>query len=216
MRNLGLRVTANLAAWLLRALARSWRIEFRGTNPFTAGPGSEGAVAITWHRNLLLGAALFRDSGIHVPVSLSRDGERIAALMFELGLGTPPRGSSSRGGTAALKAMVDLLRSGRHVAVLADGPRGPQRIAKAGVVALARLCGQDIHPVVLSAAPSIRFRSWDRTVLPLPFARVVCEFGPPFEVTKRPAPPSVESEALALGEALNTLTRTLDVELGLR
>ena len=127
-----------------------------------------------------------------------------------------PRGSSSRGGSAVLKAMVDLLRSGRHVAVLADGPRGPDRTAKAGIIALARLCGQDIHPVIFSAAPSFRFRSWDRSLLPFPFARVVCHFGSPFKLTARPAAPSPETEAGALGEELDALTRALDAELGLR
>jgi len=209
---LGLRVAATIVTWLLRALARSWRIETRGANPFECGGG---VVAVSWHRNLLLGAALFRDSGIHVPVSLSRDGERIAAVMSRLGLGVPPRGSSSRGGSAALKAMVDLLRSGRHVALLADGPRGPERTAKAGAITLARLCGKDIHPIAISASPCLRFRSWDRSLLPLPFARVLCHFGAPFALEASREERSTDATASALGRELDALTRALDTELGL-
>ena len=106
LRGQGLRVLAAVVAWLLRLIAASWRIEYRGTNPFAEASGAQSVVAVTWHRNLLLGAALFRDSGIHVPVSQCRDGERIAAVMARLGLGAPPRGSSSRGGSAALREML--------------------------------------------------------------------------------------------------------------
>lgn len=212
---LGLRVAAALVGWLLRALARSWRIEYRGDDPFRANRARCGVVAVSWHRNLLVGAGLFRDSGIHVPVSRSRDGERISAVMSRLGLGAPPRGSTSRGGSAALKAMVGLLRSGRPVALLADGPRGPERVAKAGVITLARLCGEKVHPIALAAAPSIRFRSWDRTLLPLPFARVICHFGPPFALSAGQGSPSRKADADALGGELEALTRALDAELGL-
>ena len=216
LRGQGLRVLAAVVAWLLRLIAASWRIEYRGTNPFAEASGAQSVVAVTWHRNLLLGAALFRDSGIHVPVSQSRDGERIAAVMARLGLGAPPRGSSSRGGSAALREMLRLVRSGRHVTLLADGPRGPAGVAKPGVVALARLSGRAIHPLALSAAPSVRFGSWDGSLLPLPFARVICHFGAPFAVEADSARREPDEDSQALGRTLEALTEALDRELGLR
>lgn len=216
LRGLGLRVLAAIVAWLLRLIAASWRIETRGANPFAEIPGAPSAVAVTWHRNLLVGAALFRDSGIHVPVSQSRDGERIAAVMARLGLGAPPRGSSSQGGSKVLREMLRLVDAGGHVALLADGPRGPAGVAKPGVIALARLSGRAVHPVALSAAPSLRFGSWDRSLLPLPFARVICHFGAPFVLEDTANRRERDVDAQALGRELEGLTKALDLELGLR
>ena len=112
--------------------------------------------------------------------------------------------------------MVDLLRAGRHVALLADGPRGPARVAKAGSVALARLCNQKIHPIALSAAPSLRFGSWDRSLLPLPFARVLCEFGEPLAASADARSNDRDADARALTVALEALSQTLDGDLRLR
>jgi lysophospholipid acyltransferase (LPLAT)-like uncharacterized protein len=71
------------------------------------------------------------------------------------------------------------------VAVLPDGPRGPARQAKPGVVALASATGAALVPVGIAARPSVRFGSWDRVLLPLPFARVRCVYGSPLLVPKR-------------------------------
>jgi lysophospholipid acyltransferase (LPLAT)-like uncharacterized protein len=112
--------------------------------------------------------------------------------------------------------MLRLVGSGGHVALLADGPRGPAGVAKPGVVALARLSGRAIHPLALSATPSFRFRSWDRSLLPLPFARVICHFGAPFALGDPPKRQERDKDSRVLGRELEALTEALDRELGLR
>ena len=75
-----------------------------------------------------------------------------------------------------------MIESGTTVSVLVDGPRGPARVSKTGIIALARLTGLPIQPVAFSARPAIRLKSWDQSLVPLPFARVVCAFGEPLIV----------------------------------
>jgi len=170
-----------VAGLALRALARTWRITWRGPDPLAAArrPAEIGAF---WHRDVLLIAALFRDRGFGAPVSRSRDGERIAAVLRALGFAPPARGSSSRGGAAALRGLVRSVRGGTTVAVPVDGPRGPAGEPKTGVLALARVAGVPVTPLAAAARPAWGFSSWDRTVLPAPFARVVLRFGPPLPV----------------------------------
>ena len=205
---------APLAALLLRALARTWRVRFEGPDPLAVQPPSRRLAAL-WHRNVLVAAGVFRDSGICVPVSRSADGDAVVALMRHLGLGRPPRGSSRRGGVSLLRELVRIVRDGSLVAVMPDGPVGPPRIAKPGVIELARLTGQPIVPVAFSARPCLRFRSWDRMLLPPPFARVVCRYGEPLPVGPRARGPEREGLRAALDAQLDAMTDALDGELGM-
>jgi len=203
-----------LVALALRALGRTWRVELRGANPLDESP--QGPIlAAVWHRNLLMGAYVFRDRAVHVPISLSRDGGQVAGVAMRLGFADPPRGSSSRGSFSLVKEMIRRLRSGAVMAVLTDGPKGPARVSKSGVMQVARMTGLPVVPIAFAARPCLRFLSWDRMILPLPFAKVVCEFG------ERLDPASVDPESFderaheALDARLNPMTDRLDAELGL-
>jgi lysophospholipid acyltransferase (LPLAT)-like uncharacterized protein len=169
-------------AALIRCLGATWRISTEGPDPFQrAGP----LVGALWHQGLLVAAYRWRGRGVAVPVSQSRDGELIAAVLRRLGFAESPRGSSSRGASALLRSMIRASRAGSPVAVLPDGPRGPARTAKPGVLALASAAGAALVPVGVAARPCLHFGSWDRALLPLPFARVRCVYGTPLFVPKR-------------------------------
>jgi lysophospholipid acyltransferase (LPLAT)-like uncharacterized protein len=120
-----------LGALALRALGRTWRVSFEGPDPF-AGSGPQPQIAAFWHRNLLVASYLFRNRGITAFVSRSRDGDLITGALAHLGYVHPARGSSSRGGAAALRKMVRLVRNGLTAAVVTDGPRRTGRAAPRG------------------------------------------------------------------------------------
>jgi lysophospholipid acyltransferase (LPLAT)-like uncharacterized protein len=206
------RVAAPLLAGLLRALARTWRVEVRGPNPF-AGGGAPAMLAATWHRNILVAAGIFRDSGVHVAVSSSRDGEHITAVMAHLGMGPAIRGSSTRGGVTALRGMLRVASDGGALGILPDGPKGPARRVKPGAIAVARLSGRPVLPIGISARPCLRLGSWDRMLVPLPFARVACHFGESVLVERDAAPERREAARQELEAKLDQLTRALDAGL---
>jgi lysophospholipid acyltransferase (LPLAT)-like uncharacterized protein len=201
-----------VVAWLLRLFGATWRIRFEGADPFAGG---EAFVAATWHRNLLVAAFAFRNRGVAVPVSRSRDGDLTAAVLQRLGFAPPPRGSSSRGATALLRELIRCIQRGRVVAILPDGPRGPAFRAKPGVLALARATGRPVHTVGIAARPRLRFGSWDRAMLPLPFARVIVAYGDRVHVPKSTRAEALEARRLELERELDRLTGTLDARLGL-
>lgn len=190
-------------ALLIRALGRSWRITREGPDPFAS---SEPFVGALWHQGMLVAAYAFRGRGVAVPVSQSRDGDLIDAVLRRLGFAASPRGSSSRGASSLLRSMIRLIGRGTVVAVLPDGPRGPAREAKPGVVALAASSGARLVPVGVAAQPALRFGSWDRAILPLPFARVRFRFGEPLRVPKKSGD---------LGAHRRALEAALDRETGL-
>ncbi len=203
-----------LGGWALRILRSSWRIRFEGTNPLEHHSGSAQIGAI-WHRDALIVAALFQGRGFTVPVSRSRDGELIATALGPLGYSAPLRGSSSRGAAGILRGMVRRVKSGVTIAIPIDGPRGPARHSKLGVVAVARLSGVAITPLACSGRPCLRFRSWDGMLLPLPLARVVCRFGEPISVPSDANPEEEELLRRKLELRMNFACDELDDRIGL-
>lgn len=190
----GLALGGVIVAGFLRALGSTWRVRTDAENLF----GGEPFVGAVWHSELFVAAYLFRDRGAVVPVSRSRDGDRIVAVLRHLGFGASPRGSSSRGAAAALAASIRAARGGSIVGVLCDGPRGPARRAKPGVLAIARASGRPIRPIGFAASPSVRFGSWDRIALPLPFARMAFAVGPPLRVARDADRQTLERERAQL------------------
>lgn len=171
-----------LGALLIRALGATWRIRTTGPDPFARrGP----VVAALWHSGLLVGAYRWRGHGVAVPISRSRDGDLMDAVLRRLGFAESPRGSSSRGAAGLLRSLIRCTRRATPVAMLPDGPRGPARRVKTGVVALARASGAPLVPVGVAASRALHFGSWDRAILPLPFARVECHYGEALEVPKQ-------------------------------
>lgn len=117
-------------------------------------------------------------------ISASRDGELISTIARSMGY-TPVRGSSSKGGQEALKGMVRFMKEGKRCAITPDGPRGPRREVKKGVVDLARLTGCPVVPFAFEAQHCWRLRSWDRFIIPKPFSRAVFIYGEPIQVPRK-------------------------------
>ena len=179
---LALAVLPPLAALVIRLWARSWRVRLAAPRDLDPRWCQERYIYAFWHESVLTIIPHWRDCQIQGLASQSFDGALIARLMQHLGFPALARGSSSRGGGSALKAHVDGLAQGLHVAISVDGPRGPRYQAKAGVLQLAALSGRPIVPVACVTAPNGRLRNWDQTQLPPPFARVAFVLGPPLNV----------------------------------
>ena len=96
----------------------------------------------------------------------------------------PVRGSSSRGGREALNELVGHLKAGKRCAITPDGPRGPRREIKAGVLNLARMTGCPVVPFAFEAEHCWRLKSWDEFIIPKPFSRAVFVYGKPTRVPR--------------------------------
>jgi lysophospholipid acyltransferase (LPLAT)-like uncharacterized protein len=109
-------------------------------------------------------------------ISEHRDGEIIARIAEAFWF-TTERGSTSRGAARALIGLARAVESGRSAAVTPDGPRGPAHVFAPGAVIAAQRAGVPIIPIRVSASSAWRLKSWDRFLIPKPFARVDIHYG---------------------------------------
>ncbi|MBI1847278.1 MAG: lysophospholipid acyltransferase family protein [Candidatus Rokubacteria bacterium] len=185
------RVTPAVVAALVRVLATTLRLRISGAERLAAAwAAGRPLIYVVWHGRILMvpwtNAWLRRTRGARraaVLVSRSADGEIMARFVARFGLPTI-RGSSSRGGMEAIRALAAAIRRGEDVAIVPDGPRGPSERVQPGAVALAALTGAPIVPLAFAARPARRLASWDRFLVPLPFARGAVAFGEPLPVAR--------------------------------
>jgi lysophospholipid acyltransferase (LPLAT)-like uncharacterized protein len=171
-RRLRVAVAATVGGGLIRLLAMTWRVTTRGGEGLReVRAAKRGAVFVVWHGELLPALWAFRGQGITALISSHADGEIIARFCATIGFRLV-RGSSSRGGARALLELVRELEAGHEVAVTPDGPRGPRRAFAPGALVAAMRAGAPVIAFGVDVDRAWRFRSWDRFVLPKPFARV--------------------------------------------
>lgn len=166
----------------LQVLARTWRIRVvnagylldlrRAERPF---------IFALWHGHLLPLLWHHRRQGVLILISEHRDGELVARAASSLGYGLI-RGSTTRGADRALISLVRELTAGHEVAITPDGPRGPAKTFAPGALVAAQRADSFILPVAASADRAWRLRSWDRFMIPKPFARVTIAYATPTKV----------------------------------
>jgi lysophospholipid acyltransferase (LPLAT)-like uncharacterized protein len=214
-----LKLVPPLTAAAVRALGTTLRITDHGAEalePLWAA--RRPLIYAVWHGRILmvpwLNVRLRRTRGarlVRVLASRSRDGELVARWVQRFGLAVV-RGSSSRGGAEAVRALAAAVRAGEDVAVVPDGPRGPAERMQPGVVALAALTGAPVVPFGFAARPARRLHSWDRFMVPLPFARAAVVFGPaamvPREADRETARVNLERTLLEVTERADRLVGT--------
>ena len=145
-------------------------------------------IMVAWHNRNIVGPMGYV---AHAPkgrvfrplASASRDGTLAAMTMQNLGVDCI-RGSSSRGGTQALREMLRAAKQGADLGITPDGPRGPIYEVQAGVVAAARLTGLPIIAMSYHAKRHKRLKSWDRMIVPSPFTTLAYGWDGPFTVPK--------------------------------
>jgi lysophospholipid acyltransferase (LPLAT)-like uncharacterized protein len=207
-----LAATASAAALLVRAWRRTVRLRFHGDETVRSWEAERRRFILAlWHRHLLLIRYTYRGDKVKALVSRSRDGDLFARVYQHLGVGAV-RGSSSRGGAMALRALIAAARQGFDLGITPDGPRGPLRVVQAGVVLVAAATGHPVVPVATAASRYHQLRSWDRARLPWPGSRVEVVYGAPIEVPRKAR---VEEWAPRIGAALNAVeTRAEELAAG--
>ncbi|MFO7838990.1 MAG: lysophospholipid acyltransferase family protein [Desulfosalsimonadaceae bacterium] len=174
------RKTARLIYLLVRAYSLTLRLTVENESSWLQHLQQGGRVLIcTWHQQFFPFIRHFQNYRPYRPglmVSQSADGDLIAAVANMSGWHTA-RGSSSRGGATALREMIQQINAAGLGAHVIDGPRGPAGIAKRGAIIIAMETGARIVPVYTETDSFWMFHSWDRFIIPKPFARVRIRFG---------------------------------------
>jgi lysophospholipid acyltransferase (LPLAT)-like uncharacterized protein len=187
-RRLQVTVVGALLAAVLRILYLTLRVRWSDAEGVIARHArGERFVFASWHDGIVLLPLVM----VRVPLRLRprvllswhRDAELAAQAVRRFGV-RATRGSSTRGGIGAMRGLLTAHRAGDDLVIVPDGPRGPRREVKDGLVLVGRATGASIVPIAVAATPRRRLGSWDRMQLPLPFARVAIRFGTPVDVAE--------------------------------
>lgn len=183
---------ALVAVAILRLLFATCRVRFSGVDNIRAAEARGGGYLLAlWHEHALTGSAGYVNQPVGALVSSSRDGEYLSFLFKRMGV-VPIRGSSSRRGRQARVEICTFIRAGLPIAITVDGPRGPAMVCKAGIIDLARKTGAAIVPGAALAGRFYRLGTWDGTLVPLPFSKMVMHHGTPVFVPKETTGPAFE------------------------
>ncbi|MDP8262806.1 MAG: lysophospholipid acyltransferase family protein [Candidatus Ancaeobacter aquaticus] len=164
-----------------------------------------------WHNRLIMMPHIYRtlinrNGKLAALISRSKDGQIVSGIIHRYGLATV-RGSSSRGGKAAFKEMIRMLRSGYDAGYTPDGPKGPVYSVAQGIITLAQITGYPIVPISYEVTRRKVLRSWDRMVLPMPFTRGVVVYGKPVIVSRDDSERVKDEKAI---ELRNELLKIID------
>ena len=200
---------------ILPILVRTWRVETDFPADWLArAQAGERVLLAFWHNRQIgfLGvASVLRPAS--VLVSQHGDGEIITRIMARFGIGAV-RGSSTRGGTAALRKMIAATRE-TNMAITPDGPVGPRYEVKEGIISLAALSGQPVFWVSWSSDRVWVFNSWDRFMLPKPFATLRFQATGPMTMSRSMKAGELAECRLELQKRMREQTAALDEAVGL-
>ncbi len=205
------RVACWIAATYLRfvGVTTRWRV-VGGAEADLRWSRHEPFILAFWHGRMLLQPFCWRrDKKMNMLISRHNDGELIATTIGHFGLGTV-RGSATKGGAGAMRQMLRSLKSGEHVGITPDGPRGPGMFASDGIVAVARLSGATILPCTNAVSRRKVLGSWDSMVVPLPFSRGVIVWGRPITVPREADDQATAAARQAVEDEINRITVLAD------
>jgi lysophospholipid acyltransferase (LPLAT)-like uncharacterized protein len=186
---------------IVRAYAWTFRLRIENEQEWKAHIDNGGTVLLcAWHQQFFAAIRHFRHYrryNPHIMISRSKDGELIAGIARRTGW-HPVRGSSSQGGRTAMRSVIGELKKSRLAGHIVDGPRGPAGQVKAGVIRMAHATRAAIVPFYISADKAWYFNSWDRFMLPKPFARVLLRFDRPVHLAPTTDEANFETQRAAL------------------
>lgn len=197
------------AAQLLKASSALVRTRLVG-----AEPAQQMICGVAhWHGDELALIPRFGHLDITILVSQSEDGERMAAGARALGYRVT-RGSSTRGAVGGLLALIKAVREGHTVVLAVDGPNGPRRVCKPGIVRVVQKTQVPLFPVGVAGSRRLIFHnSWNKAYLPLPLSRQVIFVDKPLYFPQQADPDTMARCCRQVEHALYTAQQSAQILL---
>ncbi len=196
----------HLAALLIRTIRATMRIRYVMPEEVSHLLEQRQPFVLTfWHGHLLMMVYARYRKPIMTMSSQHRDGELMVRTLRHFGA-SAARGSTTRGGTSALRKMLTAAREGYTLAITPDGPKGPRRIAQKGVVQIAQATGLPVVPVAFVVSRKKLLHSWDRFQIPHLFSRGIFVYADPIEVPRQLNDEESETLRVRIERVLNQIS----------
>ena len=147
-------------------------------------PNKMPCIYAMWHAHQFCIHGISNRSKLHVLISRSRDGEIIADVVERWGFKTVRGSKGKKGAVEATMQMISILKSGENCAMMVDGPKGPAKVVKDGVIKIAKMAGVPIIPVYWYSNnfTFAKFPSWDEMRSPILATNLINLYGEPIYV----------------------------------
>lgn len=204
MLKLNERIKINILSFLIRRFYtfESWFYNCKNINY----PKDKPVIFALWHAHQCALYANEDRGNLNVMISKSNDGSIIAAATEEMGIKVI-RGSHKRAGAGATLTMIEKLEQGENAAITIDGPRGPNRVVKDGIINIAKLAQVPIVPMVWYSPSKwlLKFKTWDEFRFPVLGVKTIALYGEPMYVPSDCSKEELELHRQKLETALNDL-----------
>lgn len=205
-------IATTFAAYLRFAFATTrWRYD--GVDALEADLNTERSVIVAcWHQRIMYSAAAWRVTqrplaGLH---SQSHAGRLAGAIQHRLGLHSIAM-HDKKSNRATSLAVARMMKNGTSLGLAADGPLGPARQLNPAVIEWARLTGKPIWLQAFAVRRGWFWKTWDKTLFPLPFTRgAIAYVRAKTVVPRKLAPGDMERLTCDLAAELDALTLTAD------
>ena len=163
-----------------------------------------------WHGRLVPSILAWRFSAtLHILSTPHRDGQIAAKTYNRFGVQTI-WGSTKKGGSEAARTIIRTLKAGGVSGITPDGPKGPRQRMQKSSLDMARMAGAVLVPFAPSITRVKWLRSWDRMIVPLPFARGTFAFGEPMEIPRKASEEEYEALRQEFENRMNALLIEVD------
>ncbi len=209
------RVLCRLGAAYIRLVHKStrWQVEGRDAAE-RLWAENRPFIGAFWHGRMLLMPCIWgSDRPFAMLISRHADGQFIQRTIHHFGIAAIA-GSTSAGGSDALRQIVRTLKAGASVGITPDGPRGPRMRAAAGIIQAARLAQVPILPASVATSRRRVLGSWDRFIVALPFSKGAFVWGAPIAVPADADAATIERLRVELEAALNHVSARADRLVG--
>ena len=147
-------------------------------------PNETPCIYAMWHAHQCCVYGVKDKAHLNIMISRSGDGEIIARVVKKMGFKTVRGSSGKKGSVEATMQMITALKNGECGAIMVDGPKGPVKQVKNGIIKIAKLSGAPIVPVYWysSNLTFLKFNSWDNFRIPLFNCNLINLYGNPIYV----------------------------------
>jgi hypothetical protein len=213
---IGYAFVRELIIWYIRLIRFTgrWRVQGEEARDRLHAEGRPFLILL-WHNRIGMMPYAWEaeTQNLTVLASSHRDGRLVIEGLGRFGFSAIPV-DSRKGGSGPTRQVLRLLKEGRCVGITPDGPRGPRMRIRPSMVQLAAVAQVPIVPVTYSSSRRLLLNSWDRFILPLPFARGIFLWGDPIDPPPRGDGAAPEEARRKIEDALTELSNRCDAACG--
>lgn len=197
---------------LVNILCKTLRIKEQNKESLNTLLRNNDKVVFTfWHGTMLLPWFILRKYSPSAIVSSSKDGDLLQNVLRQWKYKVK-RGSSSKGGKEVLEELIEEAKNGNHIAITPDGPRGPEKIMKAGAAVIAKKSTRPIVLIGVGHKNKIILKSWDNFEIPYFFSKVVVKYSQPIYIDSNLTYEETDIKITMLNKKINELQNQSEQE----